>query len=88
MARHRPLRPLCDAKFGRSARSRLYDDLYIVAQRDQETHEALDRISPEPASQHSWDGEGEKDGPNRRGWVCNNGVQDVEILLDILNRQA
>jgi hypothetical protein len=30
VARHRPLRPLCDAKFGRTVRSRLYDDLYIV----------------------------------------------------------
>src|ERR1017187_4384070 len=25
-----PLRPLCDAKFGRTALSRSYDDLYIV----------------------------------------------------------
>lgn len=30
VARHRPLRPLCDAKFGSIVRSRLYDDLYIV----------------------------------------------------------
>jgi hypothetical protein len=30
VARHRPLRPLCDAKFGRTVRSGLYDDLYIV----------------------------------------------------------
>ena len=51
--RHRPPRPLCDAKFGGTALSRLYDDLYIVPQRDQKTHEALDRVSPELASQHS-----------------------------------
>src|SRR5690348_7180702 len=51
--RHRPLWPLCDAKFGRTVLSRLYHDLYIVPQRHQETHEALDRISPELTSQHS-----------------------------------
>jgi hypothetical protein len=30
VARHQPLRPLCDAKLGCTVRSRLYDDLYIV----------------------------------------------------------
>ena len=50
-----PLRTLRDAKFGRSTRSRFYDDLYIVPQGDQETHEALDRISPEPTRQHGRD---------------------------------
>jgi len=53
VARHQPLRPVCDAKFGCTVRSRLYDDLYIVPQCDKETHEALDRISPELTSQHS-----------------------------------
>ena len=42
-----PLRPLRDAKLGRTALSRFYDDLHIVPQRGQETHEALNRISPE-----------------------------------------
>jgi len=46
------LRPLCNVKFGRAALSRLYNDLYIVPERYQETHEALDGISPEPTSQH------------------------------------
>jgi hypothetical protein len=35
---------LCDPKLGRTTLPRLYDDLY-VPQGDQETHEALDRIS-------------------------------------------
>ncbi len=44
--------PLCDAKFGGTAFSRLHDDLYIVPQRDQEAHKAFDRITPELAGQH------------------------------------
>ena len=51
-ARHRPLR-LCDAKFGRAVLSGLYDNLHIVPQCYQETHEALHRISPELTGQHS-----------------------------------
>src|SRR5258707_15849854 len=47
-----PARPLRDAKFGGAALSRLHDDLYIVPHRDQEAHEALDRITPELAGQH------------------------------------
>ena len=48
----RQSRALRDAKFGRAAPSRLYDDLHIVAQGDQEAHEALDGISAEPIGQH------------------------------------
>jgi hypothetical protein len=48
-----PIAVLCNAKFGRSVLSRLYDNLDIVPQRYQETHEALDRISAELTSQHS-----------------------------------
>ena len=43
---------LRDAKFGRASPSRLYDDLHIVAQGDEETHQALDRISVEVTGQH------------------------------------
>jgi hypothetical protein len=48
-----PARHLSDAKFGRTALSGLYYDLYIVPQRDQKAHEALDRISPELTGQYS-----------------------------------
>jgi hypothetical protein len=48
-----PARHLSDAKFGRTALSGLYYDLYIVPQRDEKAHEALDRISSELTGQHS-----------------------------------
>ena len=44
---------LRDAKFGRTAFSRLHDNLYIVPECDEESHQPFDRVAAELACQHS-----------------------------------
>ena len=44
--------PLRDAKFGSTTLSRLHDDLHIMAQGDEEPHQAFYRIAAELACQH------------------------------------
>ena len=45
-------KPLRDAKFGSTTLSRLDDDLHIMAQGDEEPHQAFYRIAAELACQH------------------------------------
>ena len=44
---------LCDTKLGSAVLSRLHNDLYILSQRDQKTHETFDRVPSELTGQHS-----------------------------------